>query len=111
MASTADKLSKYLVPGETVEHAMAANWETGGRTVPALVGITRRRLVVVQRVMGFGQPQTAAVDLASVVEVQTGGGLSGTVVLRTGGGSVVSLKAVRGGDLRAIQGAVAAARG
>src|SRR5262245_24360104 len=107
----AKKLERYLIPGEQITHTIdTMNWQAPKGSTPAIGALTARRLIVVQKIVPFGQPQSTMLDLGSIVDVQSGGGLVPRVTLRTAGGVGLTLS-TKQQDVMAIQAAIAAARG
>ena len=101
-----------LTSEEVIRRTFTCNWvpSRGRSSVPAYVAITDTRLLVAQKFAMFNRARLA-LELGQVVEVASSGGLVPRVAVATVAGQGVVLSAVRAADVRALQEAVAAARG
>ena len=107
-----DIFAPQLTSEEVVRHTFTCNWvpRPGKPSIPASVAITDTRLLVAQRLAMFNRARLS-LELGQVVEVASSGGLVPKVAVATVAGQGVVLSAVRAADVRALQEAVAAARG
>jgi len=107
----ANKLAPCLNPGEELVTVLTMYWipDAAGKSVPAFVGLTDRRLIVAEKLKPGGR-HTLTLDLGQVVEIAGTTGRRPTLTLHTVGGLTVRFELVRRNADQAIRAAVAAAR-